>query len=68
MDVQSLIKAAGKRQSDVAAAVRVSQGTMSKWVRLGIPAARVIEVSRATGIPAARLRPDLAAAFAEADT
>ncbi len=46
----------------------IKRRTLFNWKRDGVPAEVLAEVSRATGIPAARLRPDLAAAFAEADT
>jgi DNA-binding transcriptional regulator YdaS (Cro superfamily) len=42
----------------------VTRFAVNQWRRRGIPADRVGDVSRITGIPAAELRPDLAAAFA----
>jgi DNA-binding transcriptional regulator YdaS (Cro superfamily) len=46
----------------VARALGLTPGAVSQWDK--IPAERVIAISAATGIPAAELRPDLAAAFA----
>lgn len=42
----------------------VAHTTVLRWLRRGVPPHRLAEVSRATGIPAEALRPDLAAAFA----
>jgi DNA-binding transcriptional regulator YdaS (Cro superfamily) len=44
----------------------IARRTLFKWKREGVPAEAVALVSAATGIPAARLRPDLAAAFTPA--
>jgi transcriptional regulator with XRE-family HTH domain len=46
----------------VARALGLTPGAISQWDK--VPAERVVAVSAATGIPAASLRPDLAAAFA----
>ena len=63
MDVQHLIKASGTKQVALAKVLNVSEATVTRWVKGGIPADRLAAVSAATGIPAAELRPDLAAAF-----
>ena len=63
MDLKALLKAAGAKQMDVAQKLGVSEPTMSRWVKNGIPAERVPDMARVTGIPAAKLRPDLAQAF-----
>ena len=47
----------------LARALRISSAAVAQW--RAVPAARVQDVSRATGIPAADLRPDLAEAFAQ---
>jgi len=49
-----------KKQTQVEAAKRfgVTQKAVSNWVNKGIPLARVRQVERVTGIPAARLHPD----------
>ncbi|TJV70314.1 MAG: helix-turn-helix domain-containing protein [Mesorhizobium sp.] len=46
----------GRRQA-LAAALRCSPSTISMWKR--VPAERIGEVSRATGIPPEQLRPDI---------
>jgi len=48
--------------ANVARALGLTPGAISQWDK--IPAERVAAVAAATGIPAAELRPDLAAAFA----
>lgn len=60
--VQHAIDAAGGVNA-LARALGVSGPAVATWRR--IPARRVADVSRVTGIPAAQLRPDLAAAFAQ---
>jgi DNA-binding transcriptional regulator YdaS (Cro superfamily) len=47
----------------VAARLGVAHSTVLRWAEHGVPAHRVADVARVTGIPAAELRPDLAAAF-----
>ncbi|MFH5924576.1 helix-turn-helix domain containing protein [Roseomonas xinghualingensis] len=49
------------------AELNVSHSTVLRWAAGRVPADRVVDVSRVTGIPAAQLRPDLAAAFTHAD-
>ena len=50
---------AGKSQKDLAAQIGVRPSALCKWERGRIPAERVIEVERITGIPRHELRPDL---------
>lgn len=59
--LQAALKAKGLRQSAVADACGVTDGTVSKWVRglIVIPAERVARVSEVTGIPPHELRPDV---------
>lgn len=45
----------------IADAMGVSHSTVMRWARRRIPLARVPELARVTGIPAAKLRPDVAA-------
>nr|WP_314074845.1 YdaS family helix-turn-helix protein [uncultured Roseococcus sp.] len=66
VDIQSLIKASGHRQVAIAEAMGVSEPTLSRWARCGVPPERLAEFSRLTGISASELRPDLAAMFAPA--
>ena len=60
------IKAAGGADA-LAQKLGIARRTLFMWRSEGVPAERVIAVSAATGIPAADLRPDLAAAFAPQD-
>ena len=48
----------------LAAQIGIARRTLFVWKSQGVPADRLAAVSAATGIPAADLRPDLAAAFA----
>ena len=52
-------KALGKTQAALAEALGVQPPALCKWERGRIPAERVLEVERATGIPRQRLRPDI---------
>jgi len=52
--------------SKVARALKIQHSTVSRWARNRVPADRVQDVARVTGIPAAELRPDLAQAFGQA--
>jgi DNA-binding transcriptional regulator YdaS (Cro superfamily) len=53
--------AAGGGISKLSIALGLHRTAVSKWDR--VPAAHVVRVAELTGIPAAKLRPDLAAAF-----
>jgi DNA-binding transcriptional regulator YdaS (Cro superfamily) len=44
----------------IADAMGVSHSTVMRWARRQVPAARLPELARVTGIPARDLRPDLA--------
>lgn len=52
-------KALGKTQAQLATDLGVQPPAVCKWERNRIPAERVIDVERVTGIPRQRLRPDL---------
>lgn len=52
-----LVKARGL--STVAKSCGVSPQAVHKWLKKGIPAPRVVEVERATGIPREELIPEL---------
>lgn len=43
--------------SDIARACRITPGAVSQWSR--VPAERVLDVERVTGVPRHELRPDL---------
>lgn len=47
----------------LAARLGIKRRTLFLWKTRGVPASRIADVSRVTGIPAAILRPDLARAF-----
>jgi DNA-binding transcriptional regulator YdaS (Cro superfamily) len=49
--------------SALARSLGVSPSTVTRWAASQVPAARVADVARATGIGADQLRPDLARAF-----
>jgi len=53
------------RRSFLADALGIAPSSISMWDR--VPTDRVRDISRATGIPAAELRPDLAELFSPAD-
>jgi len=60
-ELKQLLRAAGKRQRDIAEAVGRSEAAVSQWVNgeRDIPADLVPQVEAVTGIPRHRLRPDL---------
>lgn len=47
------------RRIAVARKLGVSPSTITRWSSEGIPADRVLEIERVTGIPRRELRPDL---------
>lgn len=55
--LQTYIKAERGRLSKLAEAIHVTPGAIAQWKK--VPAERVPQVSEATGIPRAALRPDL---------
>ncbi len=63
MSVYDLLKEAGLSPAALAKEVGVNKATVSRWNGTSIPASRVKDVERATGIPARKLRPDLAEIF-----
>ena len=68
MDVDRIIEAAGG-VAKLAAALNLKHSSIIGWrVRGSVPAGRVADVARVTGISPALIRPDLAAAFAAAPT
>lgn len=66
MTLADHLKERGVTATSIAARLGVAHTTVIRWAERGVPAQRVADVSAATGIPAAELRPDLAAAFAGA--
>lgn len=70
MDLTSYLSQKGITAVALGEKLGVSHSTILRWAdgKVPVPAERVAAVSRATGIPAATLRPDLAAVFAEPAT
>jgi lambda repressor-like predicted transcriptional regulator len=59
----SYLKQKGVTALGLSRQLGVSHSTVLRWADVGIPANRLADLSRVTGIPAALLRPDLAATF-----
>jgi DNA-binding transcriptional regulator YdaS (Cro superfamily) len=57
MDIKTLFAAHGVVKLHLAKALGITHGAVNQWRR--VPAERVIDVERATGIPREKLRPDL---------
>lgn len=68
MSIKHLIRERGLKQAEIAGKLGVSEPTFSRWVNHGVPGDAVPRVAEVTGIPAAALRPDLAAAFGQHGT
>ncbi len=66
-DLSALLNARQLKLADLARALKVDKATVTRWSQRGVPAERVAEVSKATGIAACDLRPDLAKTFARPD-
>lgn len=49
----------GLKLSDVARAIGVNKSALTRWKQRRVPAERVLDVERVTGIPRHELRPDL---------
>lgn len=54
-----MLSARGKRLIDLARAVGVNKSTVTRWDQKDVPATRVLEVERVTGISRHDLRPDI---------
>jgi DNA-binding transcriptional regulator YdaS (Cro superfamily) len=63
MNLTDLLKGRGLRLIDLARTLGVDKATTTRWAQNGVPAERVGDVVRATGIPATEIRPDLASVF-----
>ena len=63
--VMSLLNLLSKRgtAARIAEQMGVAHSTVIRWAERRVPASRLAELSRVTGIPANKLRPDLARAF-----
>ena len=58
-----LLKMRGLRPIDLAKGLGVDKATVTRWGQKQVPAQRVEQVSKFTGIPPKTLRPDLAGLF-----
>lgn len=61
MDAMTRIRSQPGLSAKIAKGLGITRGAVAMWDR--VPANRITDVSRITGIPAAELRPDLAAHF-----
>lgn len=58
-NLKAVIRQRGVRLVALAAAANVHKATVTRWMQQRIPAERVLEVERITGVPRHELRPDL---------
>lgn len=58
-DFLSLLTERGIRRIDLAKKLNVHKSLVTRWVKGRVPAERVLEVERVTGIPRERIRPDI---------
>lgn len=59
IDLRKLLAKKGLLLTDLAYMLGVDRSQPTRWAQRGIPAKRVLEVERATGIRRKLLRPDL---------
>lgn len=59
LSFQKLLEKSGIKQSELARKLGVNKSTVALWILRRIPAERVIEIERETGIPRGELRPDI---------
>lgn len=57
--LKALVKARGLKLIDLSRGLGVDKATVTRWAQKRIPAERVVEIERVTGIPRHDLRPDL---------
>lgn len=62
--LRTYLDAPGVVPAKVAAELEIDRVTLWRWAASGVPAKRLSDAARITGIPAAVLRPDIAAHFA----
>ena len=46
-------------KAELARRLGVNKSQITRWEQIGIPAERAVQIERKTGIPRAKLRPDL---------
>jgi DNA-binding transcriptional regulator YdaS (Cro superfamily) len=59
IDLSKLLKTNGLQQVDLARKLKLNRSSVHRWARGRIPAERVFDVEKVTGIPREKLRPDL---------
>jgi DNA-binding transcriptional regulator YdaS (Cro superfamily) len=59
IDLHALLRERGIRPAHLAVRLDVNKATITRWAQKRIPAERVLDVERATGIGREVLRPDL---------
>lgn len=57
--LKNIFLAKGFKLAQIARAIEVDKATMTRWMQSRIPAERVREVAKITGVPPEVLRPDL---------
>jgi DNA-binding transcriptional regulator YdaS (Cro superfamily) len=66
INLKSALDERGIKLTQLATALRVDKGTVTRWHQGRVPAERVLDVEGITGIPREKLRPDLYAPKARA--
>lgn len=59
IDLTKLLKARKQTLAGLALSVNVNKSTVTRWAQNRIPAERVLDVEKATGIERHKLRPDI---------
>lgn len=59
IELRALLKAKGINLALLASLVGIDKATATRWAQRRIPAERVLEVERLTGVPRHELRPDI---------
>jgi len=57
--LKALVRARGLKLIDLSRGLGVDKATVTRWAQKRIPAERVVDIERFTGIPRHDLRPDL---------
>lgn len=57
--LKELVKARGLKLIDVSRRLGVDKATVTRWAQKRVPAERVLEIERLTGVSRHQLRPDL---------